>query len=243
MWRSTSVLSERDPGAAPPPVTDDEADLLAGLRRGQARAYEQLMRRYNRLLFRAARGIVRDDAEAQDAVQEAYLHAFLGLAGFRGEASLATWLTRIVIRQALMQQRRLGRLVFWDGELTADGDEGSDDPLSGRGPATPEQELARAQLRGQLEAAIDLLPPIYRCVFLLRAVEGRSVQDTALALQVSPDVVKTRFLRARAQLRSQLAPAALELAPGLHSFGGHRCEDNVRAVMAQLLALGMIRAP
>ena len=100
---------------APP---ECERELLARLRAGQADAFAQLMRRYNRRLFRAARGIVADDAEAQDAVQEGYLRAFLALDGYRGEASLGTWLTRIVIHQALGQQRRLGRVVFLDESLS-----------------------------------------------------------------------------------------------------------------------------
>ena len=107
------------PGQASAPSNDGA--LLTALRQGQAGAFEQLMRRYNRLLFRAARGVVHDDAEAQDVVQEAWIKAFTGLRDFRGEASLATWLTRIAVHQALTQQRRLGRLVFRD-EDPGEGD-------------------------------------------------------------------------------------------------------------------------
>jgi RNA polymerase sigma factor (sigma-70 family) len=221
-----------------------DAELLASLRQGQAGSYERLMRRYNRLLFRAARGIVRDDAEAQDAVQEAYLRAFTALDTFRGQSTLATWLVRIVINQALQQQRRLGRLVRWDEHLPM---EDSDmpakpaDPLEAAGPENPEQAAARQQLRRQLEAAIDVLPPIYRCVFMLRAVQELSVEETADALRVSGDVVKTRYLRAREMLRATLAAQPAQAMAAVHDFQGERCDAIVRQVLAALRAAGVIR--
>ena len=220
--------------------TDDGA-LLAGLRQGQARAFEQMMRRYNRLLYRAARGIVHDDAEAQDAVQEAWLRAFTGLHAFRGDASLGTWLTRIVINQALVQQRRLGRVVLWNEDVESRESAMQKDPLGGDGMESPEDQVARLQVRRQLEEAIDMLPPIYRSVFLLRAVHGLSVEDTAQGLEVSADVVKTRFLRARAQLRSLLGFDPETEAAYLHDFAGHRCSDLVARVLQELRARGVIR--
>ncbi|MBI5279778.1 MAG: RNA polymerase sigma factor [Burkholderiales bacterium] len=222
----------------------EEAALLHGLRERNARAFEQLMRRYNRLLFRAARGIVGDDAEAQDVVQETWLKAFTSLESFRGDSSLATWLVRIAINQALGQQRKLGRLVAWQDE-PGEGD----DEMAGSNPIatnasdwpTPEEEAQRRQLRRLLEAAIDLLPPIYRSVFILRAVEGLAVEDTAAALRVSAEVVKTRFLRARAMLRTHLLDSAELEAQQLHDFLGQRCDDVVAGVLARLRAGGVIR--
>jgi RNA polymerase sigma-70 factor (ECF subfamily) len=222
------------------PAADDRL-LLAALRQGQAKAFEQLMRRYNRLLFRSARGIVRDDAEAQDAVQETYLSAFLALDGFRGDASLATWLTRIVVNQALSQQRKLGRVVLWNEDFSAGGSEMPTDPTSRNESPSPEDEVARLQVRQRLAAAVDALPPIYRSVFMLRAVEGLDVEETALALDVSQDVVKTRFLRARAMLRARLDFDPETEAGALHQFAGHRCDDVVARVLAQLRASGVIR--
>jgi RNA polymerase sigma-70 factor (ECF subfamily) len=224
----------------------DDAELLASLRQGRAGAYERLMRRYNRLLFRTARGIVPDDAEAQDAVQEAYLRALTALDTdtFRGQSTLATWLVRIVINQALQQQRRRGRLVQWDAHLPM---EDSDMPATpadmpdAAGPESPEHAAARQQLRRQLEAAIDVLPPIYRCVFLLRAVQELSVEETADALRVSGDVVKTRYLRAREMLRSTLAAQPAAALAGVHDFRGQRCDDIVRHVLAALRAAGVVR--
>lgn len=221
-----------------------DAELLASLRQGQAGAYERLMRRYNRLLFRSARGIVHDDAEAQDAVQEAYLRAFTALDTFRGQSTLATWLVRIVINQALQQQRRLGRLVRWDEHPPMEDNDmpaQPADPLDAACPDNPEQAAARQQLRRQLEAAIDVLPPIYRCVFILRAVQDLSVEETADALRISADAVKTRYLRARGMLRSTLGTQPAESLRAVHDFQGQRCDDTVRHVLGALRAAGVIR--
>ena len=222
----------------------DDARLLEMLRERQVTAFELLMRRYNRLLFRSARGIVADDAEAQDVVQEAYLRAFMALDSFRGESTLSTWLVRIVINQALQQQRKLGRMVLWDEEVSLEDNDMPSTPNDGIDPGaneSPEQSASRQELRRQLEGAIDLLPPIYRCVFILRAVQDLSVEETAEALRVSQDVVKTRYLRARGMLRSQLgadAGASLHL---VHEFQGQRCDDTVHHVLAALRAAGVIR--
>lgn len=231
------------PQTLPSPVpADDGAQLLAALRRRDASAFESLMRRYNRLLFRAARGIVADDAEAQDVVQDTWLRAFTGLDAFRGEAALGTWLTRIAINQALAQQRKLGRLVQWDPEGSMeDSDMPSLPATRDAAAASPEEEAARAQLRRQLCEAVDALPPIYRSVFMLRAVEGLGVEDTATTLQVSNDVVKTRFLRARALLRAALQGDADALAPTLHVFDGARCDEMVGNVLARLRQDGVVR--
>lgn len=224
---------------APTEERTDDSGLLAALRQGQAGAFEQLMRRYNRRLFRAARGIVRDDAEAQDAVQEGYLHAFQSLHRFRGDSSIGTWLTRIVINQALTQQRRYGRVVLWSEEHA---DEEGEMPEQHDSPSrSAEDEFARRELRERLQQAVDLLPPIYRSVFILRSVEGLSVEETAQALRVSGDVVKTRLLRARAMLRDTLSPSGEAEAQRLYDFQGHRCDEAVSVVLARLRAMGVIR--
>lgn len=224
---------------APTEEKTDDSGLLAELRQGQARAFEQLMRRYNRRLFRAARGIVRDDAEAQDAVQEGYLHAFLSIHSFRGDSSIGTWLTRIVINQALTQQRRSGRLVLWNEEHA--DEEGEMPDQHDRPARSAEDEFARRELRERLQQAVDLLPPIYRSVFILRSVEGLSVDETAQALRVSGDVVKTRLLRARAMLRDTLSPSGEAEAQRLYDFQGHRCDEAVSVVLARLRSMGVIR--
>jgi RNA polymerase sigma factor (sigma-70 family) len=222
--------------------TPDPEDslLLAGLRQGQASAFEKLMRRYNRLLFRAARGIVHDDAEAQDAVQEGYLSAFVALESFRGQSSLGTWLTRIVINKALSQQRKLGRLVLWSEQPPDEDHDMPCDRPTGPSPS-PEEEFARRQVRERLQLAVEALAPLYRSVFILRAVEGLSVEEAARTLQVSPDVVKTRYLRARALLRANLQAGEESEAAHLYDFQGARCDETVSTVIATLRSVGVIR--
>ncbi|MBK0394702.1 RNA polymerase sigma factor [Ramlibacter algicola] len=233
---------EAEVAVTAPRRQDGEGELLAALRRGEAKAFERLLRAHNRLLFRAARGIVKDDAEAQDVVQETWLRAFLSLGSFRGDASLATWLVRIAIHQALGRQRSLGRRAAWCGsgpDLENDMPH-ADDPARSDGH-TPEDEAWRGELRRRLEDAIDLLPPIYRCVFILRAVQGLSVEETAAALDVTLDVVRTRYLRARGMLRGRLDDLADLPLSAAHDFRGQRCEDMVSDVLASLHALGIIR--
>lgn len=222
-------------------VTD--SDILGDLREGSAQAFETLIRRYNRLMFRTARGIVHDDAEAQDVVQESFLRAFMNLHAFRGESSLSTWLTRIVINQALTQQRRLRRLILWKDVSMEKSDLALEDAFStcATAPDTPETCAERRQVRERLESAILQLPPIYRCVFILRAVEGLSVEDTAQSLEITQMTVKTRFLRARAMLRTRLGDNLESAAPTVLAFAGKRCDDIVGYVLSTLRAAGVIR--
>ncbi|MEO8024352.1 RNA polymerase sigma factor [Polaromonas sp.] len=217
-----------------------DAELLQALRAGNAWAYERLIRRYNRLLFRAARGIVNNTEEAQDVVQETYLRAFVSIENFRGEASLGTWLARIAINQALVHQRHLGRRVLWNDQPGAqEGDMVSE--LEGPDSPDPQDEALRAELRQHLVEAVDALAPIYRTVFILRGVEGLSVEDTAVTLGVSTDVVKTRYLRARALLRGALSPSDPAAATEFYGFAGSQCDQTVAWVLAQLRNRGVIR--
>ncbi|AKJ30841.1 RNA polymerase sigma-54 factor RpoN [Caldimonas brevitalea] len=220
-----------------------DAELVESVLAGDACAFEAIMRRHNRLMFRTARSIVGDDAEAQDVVQEAYLRAFTAIAGWRGASALATWLARIAMNVAVSIQRKKSRWIEMDSpdEVLEDGPERT---LSetGAGPAGPEEQAAQAQVRRLLEQAIDRLPPIYRSVFMLRAVEELSVEEAAETLAVTPDVVKTRFLRARAMLRSELGAEVGVAAQRVHTFAGERCDAVVATVLAELHARGLIRA-
>jgi RNA polymerase sigma factor (sigma-70 family) len=228
------------------PVTDSrsDAELVLALQAGDARAFETIMRRHNRLMFRTARGIVGDDAEAQDVVQEAYLRAFTAIASWRGEAALSTWLARIAINVAIGMHRKRGRWISLDegqqGDHDRDPEAAMNDPDTS--DSGPEQQTARMQMRHLLEQAVNGLPEIYRSVFMLRAVEEMSVEQTADALAVSPDVVKTRYLRARAMLRTALGA---EVGGGdlqhLYAFAGTRCDAVVATVLAELHARGLIR--
>jgi RNA polymerase sigma-70 factor (ECF subfamily) len=224
-------------------TAESDLDLTLRARGGDAAAFELIMRRHNRLLFRAARGIVADDAEAQDVVQDAYLRAFTSLDSYRGDAALGTWLTRIAINVALDVQRRKGRTVPID-----ESPEMNDEPAAEHlmtfvdtRNEGPDAAAERGQLRALLQAAIERLPPIYRSVFILRAVEEKSVEETAFCLGVSEDVVKTRYLRGRALLRDALGAQLEAHASEVFAFAGARCDAVVNHVIAALHAQGLIR--
>lgn len=245
MTQPTTTIGRSPAGPWLRDARDDDALVLA-VRAGDPSAFEAIMRRHNRLLFRTARGIVDDDAEAQDVVQDAYLRAFTSIASFRGQSALATWLARIVINGALSAQRRKGRVIRMSEEDEfMDAVDGRDDASSGETPdsaATPEQAAAEAQMAARLREAIDRLPAIYRSVFMLRAVEEMSVEDTAAVLSVRTDVVKTRYLRVRAMLREDLrADVGVDVRQA-HAFAGERCDAVVATVLAHLRARGLIRA-
>lgn len=218
-----------------------DAELVRAARDGDAEAFTTIMRRNNRLLFRTARGFVSDDAEAQDVVQEAYLRAFLSMDGFRGDAALSTWLVRIAINTALSLQRRKGRVVVLDDD-EAQAHAERENAMPGRtSDEAPDAAAERSELRGFLQSAIDRLPPIYRSVFMLRAVEELSVEETALCLGVSNEVVKTRFARSRAMLRETLGAQIEANAPLAYAFAGARCDAVVAFILADLRRRRLIR--
>ncbi|TPK70075.1 RNA polymerase sigma factor [Mesorhizobium sp. B2-3-14] len=192
-------------------------------------AFRAIMKVYNQRLYRIARGILRNDAEAEDVVQEAYVSAFASLAAFRGQSTLATWLSRIVINEALGRLRKRRRTV----EMPADPEariirfplKSNDDP---------ERTMAQRQILALVERATDSLPDIYRMVFVARVIEGLSMEETADLLGVRPETVKTRLHRARALLRKalddEIGPVLLDAFP----FAGRRCERLTQAVMGRL---------
>jgi RNA polymerase sigma-70 factor, ECF subfamily len=212
-----------------------DAQLAARAGRGDTAAFEVLMRRHNRTLFRTARAILRDDAEAEDALQEAYLQAYRALPRFRSEARLSTWLVRIVANEALMRRRKEVRRAQIVPMQSADATPGLEDlPDSPMHDDRPEPSAERAQVRRLLETQIDALPDAYRTVFMLRAVEELSVEETAAVLQIPEATVRTRFFRARSLLREALAQK-IDLAYGdAFAFAGERCDRIVAAVLARL---------
>jgi RNA polymerase sigma-70 factor (ECF subfamily) len=203
-------------------LSDEE--VVRRVEAGEPALFEILMRRHNRRLFRVARSIVRDEAEAEDVVQQAYVNAFAHLGQFGGAARFATWLTRIAAHEALARLRRRGRyLEMADAE----------DALEAAGP-TPERQAFDGELRRALEASLDSLPPMYRSVFVLREAEGLSTSEVAECLDVSEDVVKTRLHRARALLREDLYERAGLNARSVFPFLGAQCDRMVAAVFARL---------
>jgi RNA polymerase sigma-70 factor, ECF subfamily len=215
----------------PQPLEDAALAALAG--RGDAAAFEALMRRHNRTLFRTARAILRDDAEAEDALQEAYLQAYRALPGFRGEARLATWLVRIVANEALMRLRRQTRRAQIVPMQSADATPGLEE-ISHNPMDNPDVSAERAQVRRLLESQIDALPDAYRTVFVLRAVEELSVEEIAAVLQIPEATVRTRFFRARSLLREALAQRIDLAYADAFAFAGERCDRIVAAVLARL---------
>jgi RNA polymerase sigma-70 factor (ECF subfamily) len=201
-----------------------ERDLVERIRAGDMPAMETLMRRHNRTLFRTARAILRDEAEAEDAVQEAYIQAYRSIDRFRGESKLSTWLVRIAANQALMRRRRRASR----GEVIPIG-EGEMDSNPG-----PESEAMRGEMGRLLESKIDALPDSYRVVFMLRAIEEMSVDETAAALDMPPATVRTRFFRARGLLRESLARDVDAAMQDAFAFAGERCDRVVKRVLEQL---------
>ena len=206
-------------------------DMLL-VRRALARegdAFRTIIKTHNQRLYRIARGVVRNDSEAEDIVQEAYVRAFANLGAFRGDSSLATWLSRIVINEALGCLRKRRRTVAMpenpQAEIIRFPPNHSDDP---------ERTMAQRQILQLVERATDSLPDVYRTVFMARVIEGLNIEETADLLGVRPQTIKTRLHRARALVRKaledQIGPVLLDAFP----FAGRRCERLTNAVMRRL---------
>ena len=206
--------------------TDD--DVIRQVLLGNTALFELLMRRYNERVYRAARAIVRDEQEAEDVMQQAYVNAFTHLRQFNGSAQFSTWLTRIAINEALARVRRQGRYETFD-ELS------NVEPLMFPTPAdSPERQAFAGELRGLLEWAIDTLPDGMREVFMLREVEGLSTAEVAECLGVSEDVVKTRLSRGRAALRRALFERTGATAAEAFRFYRPRCDRVVARVLERI---------
>ena len=213
----------------------DESDLVQRAARGEETAVRIIIQTHNRRLYRVARSIVRDGAEAEDVLQEAYLRAFRSLAGFRGDASLATWLTRIVINEALQRVRRHSDLPV--SQIEPPDQPASQVipfPFSGGPAANPERAMAQRQLCQLVERAIDELPHDFRTVLVARVVEGMSVEETAAVFGIRPETVKTRLHRARRMLRTTLADQIGPLFSDVFPFEGQRCQRITNAVVKRL---------
>ena len=203
---------------------------------GDRGAFELLMRRYNQTLYRTARSILKDDAEAEDAVQEAYMLAYRAMGAFRGEAKLSTWLIRIVVNEAIARSRKRSRraeIIQLGGEAVSDANPG-EESMNQATPEQPEHAAVRAQTRRLLEGKIDALPEAFRTVFVLRALEELTVEETAASLGIPAATVRTRFFRAKGLLREALA-REIDFAYGdAFAFAGARCDRIVAGVLARL---------
>jgi RNA polymerase sigma factor (sigma-70 family) len=210
-----------------------EADLAARLARRDPAAFETLMRRHNTKLFRITRAILKNDEEAEEVVQDAYVSAFNHLSEFRGESQLGTWLTRIAINGALMRLRRTRRDRTVVAFETGDPDAAALDIADPKAEAPPVTTL-RAEIRALLERRIDELPIAFRTVFVMREVEEMSVEETAACLSIPPATVRTRLFRARALLRAALARDIDTATVDVFGFAGYRCDRIVAAVLKKI---------
>lgn len=225
--------------SAPIRAHTSEAELVSRAALGDGAAFEAIMRGHNRLLFRTARSILKNDAEAEDALQDAYLHAWRTLASFRAQARLSTWLVRIVANEALGRLRRQRAQIIPLEAAMNSIDPDIQASLREETDGGAEALIMRRQLRALLEARIDLLPEAFRIVFMLRAVEELSVEEVSQVLDIPEATVRTRFFRARSLLREGLA-SQIDVAIGdAFSFDGERCDHIVAGVLARAAADGL----
>jgi len=210
-------------------VAPSDENLAAQARSGDPAAFELLMRRNNRRVYRMVRSVLRDGPEVEDAMQEAYVSAFTHLDQFQGASSFPTWLCRIAFHEAIAHLRRRRRFTSVDAN-----DEATMDHTATDSGLDPERATADRELGRLLERAIDRLPEIYRTVLMVRQLDGCSVAETAEILGVAEPVVKTRLHRARALLRAELEERIGSQLDEAYAFGHERCDRVVAAVLARL---------
>ena len=223
MATSTESVISQDP------LSDEE--VVTRVLAGEKSMFEIVMRRYNQRLYRVARSILRDDGEAEDVMQDAYVRAYEHLEQFAGRAKFSTWLTRIAVHEVLARQRRRDR--YQELEPMSEIDEDPMDGFASMVP-TPEEQVSNSEIRSLLEKAVEKLPDAYRTVFVLRDIEEMNTTDTANALEISEENVKVRLRRARGSLRKTLYDrAGLERkeAFNLHAV---RCDRVVKNVFERV---------
>jgi RNA polymerase sigma-70 factor (ECF subfamily) len=202
-------------------MTDQE--IVQRVRSGETALFEVLMRRHNQRVYRVARAVLKDETEAEDAMQQAYINAYLHLTQFEDRAQFSTWLTRIVVREALARRRRSRpeeTVETFDRTRTEQPD--------------PEHQAYAGELGRLIEGAIDVLPEAYRVVFMLREVEGLSTSETADTLELGEEAVKTRLHRARAMIRRVIRERLGGATPAVFQFAAPRCDRVVAGVLARL---------
>lgn len=214
------------------PAEEAEASLVQRAAAGEAAAVRLIIKAHNQRLYRLVRAVMRSNADAEDVLQEAYLHAFANLAGFEGNASLSTWLSRIALNTALMRLRAQKRLKRAAVTVPVEA-EIIPFPLSSS-TADPERVMAQRQLLHLVEEATDALPDAFRLVFVARVIEGLSVEETAALLDLPAATVKTRLHRARKLIRTRLEERIGTVLIDAFPFAGTRCDRLTEAVIEKL---------
>ena len=202
-----------------------DAEIVERVRAGETALFEILMRRHNQRIYRVARAVIKDEADTEDVMQQAYINAFTHLSQFQDRSQFSTWLTRITVHEALARRRK------WKPEETS---EDVMETLTSPQP-DPERQAYAAELRRVLEAAVDSLPETYRLVFMLRDIEGLSTSETAAGLELGDEAVKTRLHRARAMVRSAITERIGASTAEVFAFQAPRCDRVVAAVMAEIV--------
>ncbi|WEX80416.1 RNA polymerase sigma factor [Sinorhizobium numidicum] len=215
------------------PIAETDRSLKRRLLSDEMETFRSIMQTHNRKLYRIARSIVRNNSDAEDVLQEAYVRAFTHFADFRGDAAISTWLARIVINEALGRLRKRRRRMKMAADMRQHQAEIIAFPLNAT-TDDPEKTMAQRQILDLVEKATDHLPDTYRSVFILRAIEGLSNEETATLLALRPETVRTRLHRARhlikEELEQQIGPLLLNAFP----FAGKRCERLTKAVLSRI---------
>jgi RNA polymerase sigma-70 factor (ECF subfamily) len=212
-----------------------DLELAEHASRGDASAFRVIMQRNNGRLYRVARSVLKNDSDAEDAVQDGYLKAYAKLGEFRGESALSTWLTRIVLNESLMRLRQGRRTAA----ITETIEQETQSAQIVRFPGMPqgldpEKAAATRQVSRIIERAVDALPIDFRVVFVMRCVEEMSVEETAEQLSIPSATVKTRLHRARVALRRALDEELSTSLIGAFPFGGARCARTTEIVLEKL---------
>jgi RNA polymerase sigma-70 factor (ECF subfamily) len=221
------------PATPAPSAAADEAALIARIAAGDRRAFETLMRRHNRPLYRLARTVLGDPTEAEDVLQETYLLVWRSIGSFRGEAALSTWLSRLVINECANRTRRRARRQNVV-PIVSPNTHAEVEAVPDTHAELPDEALARARVRALLERKLDALPEPFRIVFFLRSVEELSVENTAALLGVPDATVRSRHFRAKGLLRESLAREFDRAERDVFEFGGEHCDRVVANVLARL---------
>ena len=225
------MVSTAETAAKQEPLSDEEVVVL--VLAGKTEMFEIVMRRHNQRLYRAARAILRNDSEAEDVMQDAYVRAYEHLDQFAGRAKFSTWLTRIAVHEALSRRHQRDRYEELDPMSDRDGD--PKDRFASLTP-DPEQLASNSEVRRLLEEAVEKLPDAYRVVFMLRDVEDMSTTDTAYALEITEENVKVRLHRARALLRRSLVARVGMESREAFNFNAVRCDRVVKHVFERIQA-------